>query len=667
MDLKAYEGPEKYIFVSYAHKDREKVFRIISLLEEKGYRLWYDEGITPGSEWADNIAQHLDRCSAFIVFITPNSVASANCRREITFAQTRYKPFLSVFLGETEMSLGLELQLSSYQSVFCGDYPNETDFLQKICTCTELDSCKKEPEKKPEEGSEEQPENPENDDNGTTVTVRKKNVKLSKAEKADFALKTKNHRKTGNRHRIVAVIAAALVVIAAAVGIGIAANRTTVAGNTVKKSDTRIYLIEKVISCDDVSKINQLKKLNSICIVRCEFEPGAAEELSSAARYISITDSTGIDSFDFLANLKNLSSLTICNSGLKQIPDLTEFDLETVILSDNSEFDAVDMLPLADVETLDISGTAVTDLSPLNVCENLKMFYCRNNGVSDISMLAVLPDLSELDFSGCKLTAVTEKFTGLYLAKLNLADNLLADVSGFGDMTVLKELDLSGNKLTSVPWAGKNTGTLTVLSLSGNPMDASALNFIKDCRLLRELYLDDIAMNDLSLCADMSELEKLSAVHCGINDISALKNCEKLNCAYLALNNISDIPAFPNSAFEGYDAVLDLACNNIKDVSPLNGRKINCVALQYNPVSVDSESFSGFSGSVLAVDYTEGLDTCCLAERKVFGIYLADCPGDKQIALKDALGKNVKFVTREEQTEALNGKINYEKWQDLMH
>ena len=47
----AYKGNEPYIFVSYAHKDSDAVFREIRRLNDLGYHVWYDEGIAPGNEW----------------------------------------------------------------------------------------------------------------------------------------------------------------------------------------------------------------------------------------------------------------------------------------------------------------------------------------------------------------------------------------------------------------------------------------------------------------------------------------------------------------------------------------------------------------------------------------------------------------------------------------
>ena len=45
----AYSGDEPYLFISYAHKDSERVLPVILSLQEKGFRVWYDEGIEVGS------------------------------------------------------------------------------------------------------------------------------------------------------------------------------------------------------------------------------------------------------------------------------------------------------------------------------------------------------------------------------------------------------------------------------------------------------------------------------------------------------------------------------------------------------------------------------------------------------------------------------------------
>lgn len=137
----AYEGKEKYIFISYAHKDSDTVLRIMSALQLEGYRIWYDDGIIPGSEWPENIAMHLNDASMVIAMISPNSMASHNCRREINFALSKQKPFLSVILEPTEMSLGMEMQLSAQNIVMRHNYSNWDEFIAKIMLCPGLEPC----------------------------------------------------------------------------------------------------------------------------------------------------------------------------------------------------------------------------------------------------------------------------------------------------------------------------------------------------------------------------------------------------------------------------------------------------------------------------------------------------------------------------------------------
>ena len=141
--IPAYEGKEPYIFVSYAHKDSAVVFRLVEQLNERGYRIWYDEGIEPGSEWPEYIANHLLGAEMVLSVLTPNAVNSINCRREINFALSKNKPVLTIYMEDIELPVGLELQLSSQQSVLYYTYDSEERFLDKIETCQHLRPCKR--------------------------------------------------------------------------------------------------------------------------------------------------------------------------------------------------------------------------------------------------------------------------------------------------------------------------------------------------------------------------------------------------------------------------------------------------------------------------------------------------------------------------------------------
>ena len=117
--------------VSYAHADGEIVFREILKLHEAGYRIWFDEGIEPGNDWPQHIAQAVVNCSLFLIFTSPRSVASENCRNEVNLALNRKKKFLSIYLEETELPLGLELRMGDLQAVLKYKMP-ELSYRKKV-------------------------------------------------------------------------------------------------------------------------------------------------------------------------------------------------------------------------------------------------------------------------------------------------------------------------------------------------------------------------------------------------------------------------------------------------------------------------------------------------------------------------------------------------------
>ena len=93
-----YTGDEAYIFVSYAHKNMDKVFPLIRLLQQNGYRIWFDEGIDPGTEWAENIASHLEGSSFLIACMSKEYLESTNCSDELFYAREMDIPVLLIYL-----------------------------------------------------------------------------------------------------------------------------------------------------------------------------------------------------------------------------------------------------------------------------------------------------------------------------------------------------------------------------------------------------------------------------------------------------------------------------------------------------------------------------------------------------------------------------------------
>ena len=121
-----------YAFISYSHRDSYQVMPVLDRLKRRDVAVWYDQGIEVGSEWPEFIAQALVGARCVIAFITPNSVASQNCRREINFAISKGIDVVAAYLEPTDLSPGMELQLNTLQALYRENYPDEDAFVDAL-------------------------------------------------------------------------------------------------------------------------------------------------------------------------------------------------------------------------------------------------------------------------------------------------------------------------------------------------------------------------------------------------------------------------------------------------------------------------------------------------------------------------------------------------------
>lgn len=140
-NAKPYQDKEPYFFVSYCHKDSNRVFPIIERLARKGFRLWYDEGIQAGSEWPEIIAEHLYSSDACVIFLSNEYAQSHNCRKETNYAIMKKIPVIAVYLEETHLSPGMELQLGLIQYVMEKDDYGVDEICEELSASELLEEC----------------------------------------------------------------------------------------------------------------------------------------------------------------------------------------------------------------------------------------------------------------------------------------------------------------------------------------------------------------------------------------------------------------------------------------------------------------------------------------------------------------------------------------------
>ncbi len=117
------------IFVSYSRNDQGYVDELVGHLRKAGLSCWTDKaGIDYGTRWTQVIRDAIDRCSVFVIVMTPAAEDSVWVEREIQRAEKKGKPILPLLLkGEEFFRLGV----SQFEDVRGGKMPG-SGWVQRV-------------------------------------------------------------------------------------------------------------------------------------------------------------------------------------------------------------------------------------------------------------------------------------------------------------------------------------------------------------------------------------------------------------------------------------------------------------------------------------------------------------------------------------------------------
>ena len=113
----AYQGEEPFVFISYSHADEPLVYPEIRWLQEQGFNIWYDEGISAASRWRDAIADNIAHCSLFVLYVSRGPSSSEVCREELEYALDQQRQILSIHVEDTELPDGMRLGIGNRQAL----------------------------------------------------------------------------------------------------------------------------------------------------------------------------------------------------------------------------------------------------------------------------------------------------------------------------------------------------------------------------------------------------------------------------------------------------------------------------------------------------------------------------------------------------------------------
>ena len=409
----AYKGDEPYMFISYSHKDAGEVFPIIGQFHNQEYNVWYDEGIEPGIEWPEEIGKALNASSLFVVFITPDSVASENVRNEINFALKKKTPFIAIYLHETTLTYGLQLQIGSKQDI--RKYLLDEDSFQRKYRYS-FDSVFTKPGQEPRIPKSE-PEKPRTTPQTST---------------------TPTQPPAGILH-----FACDIVRRAACEKLGLPEDRQLEQKHTGVVSELRIFADaygEQYLACSKGKERLMVYKKESQPVFF--FERGSITELSDFSYFQNLKNLTLI--FQRFSDISPLANLPIkvldlsCNL-LSDLSPLGKMRYLTNISLDYATYDS--LAPLGNIKTLsflslyEISTKGFTELCSLDL-PNLQTLHIPNSKLESLAGISNLKFLSWLSINDCIIFDFDE------IAKLkNLTILALARTKCY-DFSFLKELPL---------------------------------------------------------------------------------------------------------------------------------------------------------------------------------------------------------------------------------
>jgi adenylate cyclase len=104
------------IFISYSRKDSAQAEQLAELLSSAGISVWIDKaGIDLATSWSGEIVDAITNCKAFLILLSPNSIASENVIKEVALAGSRKKKILPLDLEPVELPRDLEYHLAGIQ------------------------------------------------------------------------------------------------------------------------------------------------------------------------------------------------------------------------------------------------------------------------------------------------------------------------------------------------------------------------------------------------------------------------------------------------------------------------------------------------------------------------------------------------------------------------
>ena len=466
---KVYEGHEPYVFISYAHANAPAVMQVAEELSAQGFRIWYDEGIEVGSEWPEYIASHLAGSGLMLAFMSNAYMRSDNCRKEMHFALTKKIPVVTVFLEDTVMTPGMEMQIGSLFALMKYTMRDEV-FYEKLFSAPQL-----------------------SDELRSTAPPRKPRPRRHAKVPVDLNVESRRRRKRKVRRTVTALLLLAILIAAGVLGL--------IGWKTGFLQQFALLREQAEITplAPDTEAAFSSPVLEKIARDYCGKSDGTLRVGDLAAlRELHLSgEEIGGETLRELRFFPDLQALTLEDAPLHSLEALSPCGIETLTIRGGtlSSLEGIGNLP--HLQELRVEGCPLRELGDLGRCLELRTLSLLGGNLHDISALRPLRRLAQVELSGCTLSELRPVLRNSALSELSLTD---CDLRG----RFFRAFDREGSlvRLSLVDCALDSTDNLedfdglTTLRLirSGESLDFSALASLA---ALRSVQADETMIDSL--------------------------------------------------------------------------------------------------------------------------------------------------------------------------
>lgn len=109
------------IFITYSHEDRVNVEHLVQDIYDLGHNVWYDQQLTGGHVWWDEVIEQIVNAELIIIALSPSWLQTHSCQLELAYAQSLNKRILPIEIVRTEY----EVLPIEFQRVKLIDYTEE--------------------------------------------------------------------------------------------------------------------------------------------------------------------------------------------------------------------------------------------------------------------------------------------------------------------------------------------------------------------------------------------------------------------------------------------------------------------------------------------------------------------------------------------------------------